>query len=67
MTVNGAAGRSVECDNPSANNGKGEHDWVVAFQRPDQSLRYFVFVAPRPDFEKLRPAFQKMLNSVRLQ
>jgi hypothetical protein len=66
ITVNGLAARSIECDNPSANNGKGEHDWVVAFEQSDGSLRYFVFVAPSSDFERLRPAFRRMLQSVRL-
>lgn len=66
ITVNGLTARSVECDNPSANNGKGEHDWIVAFEQSDGSLRYFVFVAPTPNFETLRPAFWRMLQSVRL-
>lgn len=67
IRVNGMAGQSVECENPQANGGRGEHDWVVAFQRPDGALRYFVFVAPNPDFETVRPAFERILNSVRLQ
>lgn len=66
ITVNGLTARSVECDNPSANNGKGEHDWIVSFEQADGSLRYFVFVAPTPNFETLRPAFWRMLQSVRL-
>src|SRR6476469_4106378 len=66
-TVGGGAGRSVECDNPSGNGGRGEHDWVVAFQQNDGTVRYFVFVAPTPDFGKLRPAFAKMIESVKLQ
>lgn len=65
IKVNGVSGHSVECDNPSGNNGKGEHDWIVAFPQNDGSLRYFVFVAPTPDFEKLRPAFKRMLETVR--
>lgn len=65
LKVSGVSGHSVECDNPSGNNGKGEHDWIVAFPQSDGSLRYFVFVAPAPDFERLRPAFQKMLQTVK--
>jgi hypothetical protein len=57
VKVNGVSGHSVECENPAGNNGKGEHDWIVAFPQRNGSLRYFVFVAPTPDFEKLRPAF----------
>jgi beta-barrel assembly-enhancing protease len=63
----GVPGRSVECNNQSGNNGKGEHDWIVAFPHRDGSLRYFVFVAPTPDFEKLRPTFGKMLQTLTLQ
>jgi len=66
-TAQGGAGRSVECNNPSGNNGKGEHDWIVAFQNRDGSLRYFVFVAPTPDFEKLRQTFAKMIETVKIQ
>jgi beta-barrel assembly-enhancing protease len=66
-TAGGGAGRSVECNNPSGNNGKGERDWIVAFQQRDGALRYFVFVAPTPDFEKLRPTFARMIETVRLQ
>ncbi|HLH01666.1 MAG TPA: M48 family metallopeptidase [Bryobacteraceae bacterium] len=66
VTVNGVSGHSVEADNPSANNGRGEHDWIVAFPQGDGSLRYFVFIAPKDDFEKLRPTFTRMLQSFRL-
>jgi len=31
------------------------------------SMRYFVFVAPEADFEKLRPKFEHIANSIRLQ
>jgi hypothetical protein len=64
VTAGGKTGRSVECDNPNGNGGKGEHDWIVAFQLKDGSLRYFVFVAPSPDFENMRPAFTKILQSI---
>jgi hypothetical protein len=66
-TAAGGAGRSVECENPSGNDGKGEHDWIVVFQHRNGALRYFVFVAPTPDFEKLRPTFSKMIETVKLQ
>jgi hypothetical protein len=57
----------MECENPSGNNGKGERDWIVAFQNRDGSLRYFVFVAPTPDFEKLRPTFARMIETVKVR
>lgn len=65
-TARDGAGRSVECDNPAGNHGKGEHDWIVAFQQRDGSLRYFVFVAPVPDFEKMRPIFARMIETIRV-
>ena len=64
VEANGVTGRSVECQNPDADGGQGERDWVVAFQRPDGTLRYFVFVAPARDFERFRPAFQRMLGTI---
>lgn len=66
ITTNGFKGHSVQCENPSANNGKGEHDWVVAFPQNDGSLRYFVFIAPTPEFEKMKPVFSRMLQSLKL-
>jgi beta-barrel assembly-enhancing protease len=67
VTAGSASGLGVECDNPSGNGGRGEHDWIVAFQRRDGSIRYFAFVAPTPDFEKIRPTFTKMLQTFVLQ
>jgi len=64
LTVHGIAGRSIECSNPAGNNGAGERDWIVAFQQNDRAVRYFVFVAPAPDFEKLRPTFARILNTL---
>lgn len=66
VRAGGASGMAVECNNPSGNNGKGEHDLIVAFQLRDGSLRYFAFVAPSPDFERMRPTFTKMLQTISL-
>jgi hypothetical protein len=66
VMANGVGGRGVECNIPSANNGKGEHDWIVAFQQRGGALRYFVFVAPTPDFEALRPTFARMLQTLKV-
>ena len=66
ITVNGLTGRSFDCENPSGNSGRGEHDWVVAFPQPDGNLRYFVFVAPTPEFGKWQPTFQSILQSLRI-
>ena len=57
---------TVHSINPSANQGRGEHDWIVAIPQKD-AMRYFVFVSPEPDFEKMRPTFEHILNSIRLQ
>ncbi len=67
FAADGFSGKDVECENPSENNGRGEHDWIVALQQRNGSLRYFVFVAPTPDFEKLRPTFAKMAQTIRLK
>lgn len=67
VAANGVSGHSVDCENPSANGGKGERDWIVAFPQKDGLLRYFVFIAPTPDFEKLKPTFSRMLQSFRLE
>ncbi|MBV8866486.1 MAG: M48 family metalloprotease [Acidobacteriaceae bacterium] len=66
LVVNGLRGKSVECENPSRNSGRGERDWIVAFQQGDGTLRYFAFIAPTPDFEKVRPTFAKMMQTIRL-
>jgi hypothetical protein len=52
--------------NRSANNGRGEHDWIVGVPQ-NGSMRYFVFVSPEPDFEGMRPTFEHIANSIRLQ
>jgi hypothetical protein len=52
--------------NQAANNGRGEHDWIVGVAQ-NGAMRYFVFVAPERDFEKLRPIFEHIANSIRLQ
>ncbi len=72
INVNGQQGYSVDMMGNSpiqSNNGQPlqEHDWVVTFQRSDGSLLYLVFVAPDQDFQQLRPTYQKMLKSLRIQ
>jgi hypothetical protein len=67
ITVNGVGARSVDCNNPAGNGGRGERDSIIAFPQNDGSLRYFVFVAPTPDFDKLKPTFERILQSTRIQ
>lgn len=66
IQVAGQTVQSVESVTPGANQGKGEHDWIVGIPSGN-GLRYFVFVAPEQDFAKLRPTFEQMLESIRLQ
>ena len=64
--VAGQTVQSVQSVSPQANNGRGEHDWIVGVPVRN-GLRYFVFVAPEPDFATMRPTFERVLGSVRVQ
>jgi Zn-dependent protease with chaperone function len=69
VTTVQAAGQNLESAqsvDPEANGGRGEHDWIVGLPGRD-GLRYFVFVAPEPDFAAVRPTFERMLESLRTQ
>jgi beta-barrel assembly-enhancing protease len=61
LAVGGRAARSVECSSAA------EHDWIVSVGRPNGDLQYIVFIAPASDFEKLRPAYRRRLDSFRLR
>lgn len=65
IRIGGISAESADAVNRSANGGSGEHDWVVGIPG-DASMRYFVFVAPEQDFSNMRPTFEHILNSVRL-
>ena len=71
ITVGGTEGRAADLfgNSPVQQNGKplAEHDWLVVLPRPGGDYLYVVFIAPENDFAALRPTYQKMLNSVRLQ
>ncbi|HZP34280.1 MAG TPA: M48 family metalloprotease [Candidatus Acidoferrales bacterium] len=41
-----------------------ERDWLVAVPRGGNAI-FFVFVAPQANFDRLKPAFDRMLSSVR--
>jgi peptidase M48-like protein len=66
MTINGKTIEGVQGVNRSANGGRGEHDWIVGVPQ-NGAMRYFVFVAPEPDFEAMRPTFERIVNSIRLE
>jgi Zn-dependent protease with chaperone function len=72
ITVNGRQGKSVMLVGPSplkdqSNKPERERDWLVATQRQDGSVIYFVFIAPDQDFAQLQPSFEKMLRSLKTQ
>jgi hypothetical protein len=61
LAVGGRAARSVECTSAA------ERDWIVSVGLPNADLQYMVFVAPANEFEKMRPAYRRMLESFRLR
>ena len=66
ISIGGIGAQAVHSINRSGNSGRGEHDWIVGVPQGG-ALRYFVFVSPEPDFEAMRPTFEGILKSIRLQ
>ncbi len=66
MDIGGMHAENAHSVNRSANQGRGEHDWIVGVPQ-NGAMRYFVFVSPEPDFEKLRPTFDHIARSIRVQ
>ena len=71
IEVNGIQGRTADLasNSPVQQNGASvpEHDWLVLIPRPGGSYLYLIFIAPEKDFAALRPTYQKMLDSLRLE
>jgi beta-barrel assembly-enhancing protease len=71
IEVNGVVGRSVDLasDSPLQQSGKPlpEHDWLVVCPGPSGAYLYLVFIAPERDVSALKPAYQRMLDSLRVQ
>jgi len=72
IRVNGAPGKSVDLIGNSPlpdSNGHAvqERDWLVTIKHGDGSLLYLVFIAPDKDFGGLRPTFEQVLKSLKLQ
>jgi hypothetical protein len=44
-----------------------ERDWLVTLPRNDGSVVFLVFIAPQNAFDQLRPSYESMLRSVRLE
>lgn len=66
MNVNGIAADSITLTNRSPLPGETEIDWLVTMWRPDGMLFYVIFIAPERDFNRLKPGFDQMLNSLQL-
>ncbi|WP_254062191.1 M48 family metallopeptidase [Acidobacterium sp. S8] len=66
VRVNQLPAKSVEFLNQSTSAGGTERDWLVTIARGDGSLSYLVFVAPQKDFEALRPTFEQILRTFRM-
>ena len=71
ISVNGMQGRSVYLTgtSPIQSNGRpvAERDWLVTLPRSQGGLFYIVFIAPEPEFNSLKPTYQKMLQSLQLR
>ena len=71
ISVNGASGRSADLfgNSPVQQNGKplAERDWLVLLPRPGGTYLYLIFIAPENDFAALRPTYQKMVDSLRVE
>ena len=65
IRIGSISAQSVDAVNRSANNRTGEHDWLVGVPM-NSGMRYFVFVSPEQDFSNMRPTFEYILNSIRL-
>jgi hypothetical protein len=70
ITVAGVRGRSVMMQSTSPfPDSKGqsqkERDWLVTVPRNDGSVLFLVFVAPESEFQRFRPTFNRMLQSIR--
>jgi hypothetical protein len=68
ITVGGIPGGSVQLETISPMTGadgqtQRERDWLVTVQSGSDAI-YFVFVSTAPNYEQLRPTFEKMLRSV---
>lgn len=66
--VNGTQGRSVMMQAvspfPSANGQQMERDWLVALPQSNNTVIFFVFVAPQSEFSRFQPTYEAMLKSV---
>jgi hypothetical protein len=70
ITVNGVHAKSVELMGKSplgsSTQAIQERDWLVALPYQQNTVIYLVFISPEGDFSSLRPTFEQMLRSFRL-
>ncbi len=66
MKIGDIAAQTVNGDNRMANDGRGEHDWIVGVPQQN-TIRYFIFVSPESDFAKMRPIFEHIVSSIHLE
>jgi Zn-dependent protease with chaperone function len=70
ITVNGKQAKSVELSGRSPLGSSSqplqEHDWLVALPYQQNRVIYLIFISPERDFSRLRPTFEQMLRSFRL-
>lgn len=70
IDVNGVQGKSMflRGNSPIQQNGKpaAERDWLVTVPNPRGGVTFLVFVAPESEFSKLKPVYEKMLQSLHL-
>ena len=69
VEVAGVRGRAVNMQSTSPfpdtkGQSQKERDRLVTLPRPDGSVIFMVFVAPESDYDRLRPTFERMLQSV---
>ncbi len=71
IETNGVQCRSVELASNSPLQQSGsplpEHDWVVVAPGPAGAYLSLIFIAPERDFTELRPTFQRILDSLRVE
>jgi predicted Zn-dependent protease len=71
VNVNGIGANAVNLVGPSPiQTGGGplaERDLLVTLPRSDGSVLFLVFIAPERDYNRLNPAFQSMLASLRVR
>jgi hypothetical protein len=66
VQLGGVGAQMVHGVNKKANNGEGEHAWIVGVPQ-NGTMRYFVFVVPGKDVLKSRRTFQRMIKSIKLE